>query len=172
MSSPPRIVRVGGGRYELKRLLGRGQFGEAWLADDLDEYDQVVVKLFDPRVRPDDVLIEAGLQRRVSQHPRVAALRNVDIRTGGAPILAMEYVQCGSIHDHIAGGPADLILGVRWTRDVLEALEHAHSQGVIHRDVKPKNVLLDEHGRALLSDFGVSDDSLRMLVTSQGFTNP
>lgn len=172
MAQPAQLMHVGAGRYRLQRPLGQGQFGTVWLAEDLDEDDSVAVKLFDPAVQFDNVLAEASLQRRLSSHAHIVSLRNVDVRSGGAPIMAMDYLPAGSVAGRIEDGHPSLILATRWTRDVLEGLAHAHSLGIIHRDIKPSNVLLDDVDRALISDFGVSEDSVRGVAADPGIYRP
>lgn len=130
------IISAGAGRYELQRLLGRGVFGEVHLARDLDEGGEVAVKLFGTGMTLDAAVLEAQLQRRLSAHPRVVALRNVDARTSAAPIVVTEYMPAGSVADRIGGGSAGLLSALRWTLDAADALAHAHANGVFHRDAK------------------------------------
>ena len=153
-------MTVGAGRYEIVRPLGHGHFGEVYLATDLDEGGDVAVKLFKPGIKLDDALLEAQLQRRLSDHPRVVSLRNIDARTSAGPIVVTEYRPRGSVADAVGALPAPLTDALRWTRDAGDALAHAHSQGVFHRDVKPSNLLLDSTGHAGLCDFGVAEDSI------------
>jgi serine/threonine protein kinase len=154
------VVTVGGGRYAIERRIGSGHFGEVHLAEDLDEGGPVAVKLFKPEVALEEALMEGRLQRRLSDHSRVVSLRNVDVRTSAGPIIVTEYRRHGSIAARIGTGPAALTEGLGWARDVTDALVHAHAQGVLHRDVKPSNLLLDDADRAALCDFGVSEDTI------------
>ena len=172
MAQAAQLMHVGAGRYRLQHELGQGQFGTVWLADDLDEDDSVAVKLFDPSIQFDNVLAEASLQRRLSSHAHIVSLRNVDVRSGGAPIMAMDYLPAGSVAQRIKDARPSLNLATRWTRDVLEGLAHAHSLHIIHRDIKPSNVLLDDVDRALISDFGVSEDSIRGIAADTRIYQP
>lgn len=119
----------------------------------------MAVKLFRADVRLDDAVLEAQLQRRLSAHPRVVGLRNLDVRTSAGPIVVSEYMPGGSVDQRCAGGTAGLLASLRWTLDAADALVHAHAHGVFHRDAKPSNLLLDPTGHASLCDFGVAEDS-------------
>lgn len=151
---------MGGGRYDLQRELGSGEFGTVHLATDLDEGGDVAVKTFKEGVTLDEALLEAQLQRRLSAHDRIVPLRNVDARTGPSPIVITEYRPDGSVAARIGNGPAGLLLGYRWTLDVADGLVHAHANDIFHRDAKPSNLLLDGTGHAALCDFGVAEDNL------------
>lgn len=154
-------VVVGSGRYRLDEYVGHGSFGTVWKARDLDEDDVVAVKLFRDDVLPDRVLLEARLHRKLSGNPRIVSLRNVDVRSDQAPVIAMDFMQAGSVADAVALATPDLVAVLGWTRDLCGALDFAHGEGIIHRDVRLSNLLIDERKRALLSDFGVSDRSAR-----------
>ena len=161
-------IRIGDGRYELRRQLGSGAFGTAFEARDRDEDSTVAVKLLNPGVRPGDVLREARLHRRLSEHPRIVTMRNVLVAATPSPFVVLDYVPAGSLAAVIAGGRPTVVQAQRWLRDVLEALTHAHSLSVLHRDVKPSNLLLGSDGHAMLTDFGVAEDSVRRAARTPG----
>lgn len=150
-----------GDRYKLLECLGSGCFGDAWKAHDQDEDDVVVVKLLDPGTKPDDVLREARLHRRLSSHPRVVGMRNVEL--GGAPssFVVLDLREQGSLEARLARGLPTVREIQRWLIDTLEALSHAHGLGVLHRDIKPSNLLIDGNDHVCLTDFGVAEDSVR-----------
>jgi serine/threonine protein kinase len=152
-------ISVGAGRYELLEQLGEGEFGVVYRGLDLDEGCNVAVKLFKEGVKLESALTEAQLQRRLSEHPRIVSLRNVDVRTSAGPIVVTEYMPGGSVDKRIGEGPAGLLHGLRWTIDAADALAHAHANDVFHRDAKPSNLLLDDSDHARLCDFGVAEDS-------------
>lgn len=166
-------MRLGGStgdRYELRRSLGSGAFGDAWQAYDHDEASVVVVKLLHPSTDPDDVLREAQaqLQRRLSAHDRIVAIRNVELGVNPTSFVVSELIPGGSIEDVLAVRRPTVRETHRWLRDALEALAHAHRWHVLHRDIKPSNMLLGADGHALLTDFGVAEDSLRRAQTPPG----
>jgi serine/threonine protein kinase len=95
----------------------------------------------------------------------VITIRNVELAPP-RPFIVMEYLPAGSVGDRLAAGSVDLVDAVRWTREGLDGLAHAHDMGVLHRDVKPDNFLLDDQGRAVLSDFGIAEDTLRQFLAA------
>ncbi len=147
------------GEYRFRMLLGRGGCGEVWLADDIGMGRQVAVKTITDVDRLDLIKTlrnEAKLLGGL-EHPnivRVFAWREV----GSHCFLVMRYVPGGSLADQLKGGnPLPWPDAARYVADVGEALAAAHRHGVIHRDVKPSNILLDAvlH-EAVLTDFGIS----------------
>jgi serine/threonine protein kinase len=159
-----RFGGVGGSRYELQSVLGSGAFGTAWRGFDHDEHATVAVKLLNPTTTPDAVLREARLHRRLSEHPRIVGIRNVEIGANPSSFVVMELVERGSVQDILDGSRPTVLETHRWLRDVLEALDHAHQENVLHRDIKPSNLLLSPDGHAMLTDFGVAEDSIRRAV--------
>ncbi|MFJ7586544.1 protein kinase [Streptomyces sp. NPDC097617] len=159
------------GRFELVAPLGSGGMGTVWRARDIALHREVALK----EVRPPDPATAAaqpGLadqlrERAVREaralarlaHPHVVTIHHIVEPPEGAdghPWIVMELVQGGSLHDRLASGPmlpADVL---RLGLDVLSALRAAHDEGVLHRDVKPANVLLRPSGSAVLTDFGIA----------------
>jgi tetratricopeptide (TPR) repeat protein len=138
----------------LLRPLGRGGMGEVWVARDATRGEDVVVKVLPANAPPERVALlrrEARLVRKLD-HP------------GIVPVYAFEQGPLGNavLVRYMKGGDAGRLRGapplriVRLAREVAEALGHLHRLGVVHRDVKPTNVLLDEDGRAHLADFGIA----------------
>jgi serine/threonine protein kinase len=163
-----RFGGVGGARYELQAPLGRGSFGTAWRAIDRDEDAIAAVKLLKPTTMPDDVLREARLHRRLSEHPRIVAMRNVDLGANPSSFVVLELIQGGSLKDVLDQRRPTVLEAQRWICDALEALDHAHQERVLHRDIKPSNLLLGPDGHAMLTDFGVAEDSVRRAARSPG----
>jgi eukaryotic-like serine/threonine-protein kinase len=153
---------VGDGRYQLLDYLGSGNFGEVWHARDRDFEDDVAIKLFQPAVLFDDVVAEARLQN-LSRHEFVVRVLNVVIQ-GPIPFIVMEHLALGSAEARLVSNQVSLVESVRWIRNLLDGLYHAHSRGVIHRDVKPANMLLKANGTAALSDFGLAEETIRRLI--------
>jgi eukaryotic-like serine/threonine-protein kinase len=163
-----RLGGPGGIRYELLSPLGSGMFGTVWRAFDHDEQSELALKLLNPTTTPDRVLREAQLQRRLSAHPRIVSMRNVEVGANPSSFVALELIQGGSVADALHGGRPTVLETHRWIRDVLEALDHAHEENVLHRDIKPSNLLLGDDGHAMLTDFGVAEDSFHRAVPDPG----
>lgn len=150
-----------GTQYAIERLLGQGGMGAVYLGRDLTLDRQVAIKVISP-----DVASNASVRDRFLQEARaVARLRHPNIvsvysagESNGLAYFVMEYVPGESLRDlmtrsgSVTGERAETIL-----REIALALDYAHAQGLVHRDVKPENILLDaDSGRAMLTDFGVA----------------
>ncbi|MCI0389526.1 MAG: protein kinase [Acidobacteria bacterium] len=135
------------GPYQLIRKLGEGGFGEVWLARDFSGSSprEVAVKIpLESEIDLDALLQEATLWARATGHPNVLeflAARVLD----GQVVMVSEYAPDGSLKDWLRrhGGRAPSVeAAVEMTRGILAGLEHPHARSIIHRDVKPDNVLL------------------------------
>ncbi|HZN77242.1 MAG TPA: serine/threonine-protein kinase [Micromonosporaceae bacterium] len=164
------------GRYRLRHPLGRGGMGTVWLATDEVLHRDVAVKEMVP---PPGLSTEerASLHRRSRREARAAArlnhpnvVRVYDIvDSGDAPWIVMEYVPARSLHEVIRqDGPLSPARVATIGLAVLEALRAAHHAGVMHRDVKPGNVLLADNGRIVLTDFGLATVPDEATVTRVG----
>src|SRR3954447_10001119 len=175
MSASP-AERVLGSRYALTDVLGRGGMGVVWRATDLVLHREVAVKELtfpievteaERAVLRERTLREARAAARLD-HPCVTTVYDV-VEEGGKPWLVLEHVDADSLQSLLEqGGPLSARAAARIGLDVLSALEAAHAAGIVHRDVKPANVLVEQDGHACLTDFGIAtttgDDSL----TTQG----
>jgi len=175
MSAAP-AERVLGSRYALTDVLGRGGMGVVWRATDLVLHREVAVKELtfpievteaERAVLRERTLREARAAARL-YHPCVTTVYDV-VEEGGKPWLVLEHVDADSLQSLLEqGGPLSARAAARIGLDVLSALEAAHAAGIVHRDVKPANVLVEQDGHACLTDFGIAtttgDDSL----TTQG----
>ncbi len=151
------------GRYRLTARLGRGGMGTVWRARDETVDREVAVK--EPRI-PDHLpereranafermRREARAAARLD-HPAVVNVYDVAV-VDGRPWLVMELVHGRTLGDVLDEGTLDAREAARIGLEVLGALEAAHAAGVLHRDVKPDNVLLGRHGRVVLTDFGIA----------------
>ncbi|MGX6604371.1 serine/threonine-protein kinase [Micromonosporaceae bacterium Da 78-11] len=149
-----------GGRYRLIEIIGAGGMGRVWLAEDELLRRPVAVKeiavspaeLLDTQLR---TMREARAAARLD-HPGVVKVFDVVWHSDRSWIV-MEYVKSRSLHEAVlADGPMTHQQAARLGLQVLAALRAAHRGGVLHRDVKPHNVLLAEDGRIVLSDFGLA----------------
>jgi serine/threonine-protein kinase len=149
------------GRFSLERELGRGGMGVVYLARDVALDRAVAIKLLPPILAAQPTfrerfLREARIAARLS-HPHVVPIHSVEER-GGYVYFVMAYVPGGTLGAQVRdGGPLRPDEAARILREVAWALGYAHAQGVVHRDVKPDNILLEEGtGRAMVTDFGIA----------------
>ena len=148
-----------GGRYELRGLLGRGGMSRVHRASDLRLGRDVALKLLEPGVagRPD---ARARLSREARalaalDDPRIVRVLDVG-EEGGLPYLVMELVEGEGLSERLRAGPVAAPLAARIGADVAGALALAHARGIVHRDVKPQNLMLTPDGRVKVLDFGIA----------------
>lgn len=157
-----------GGRYRIVGRLGRGGMGEVFRADDLKLGQQVALKFLPPDIDRDPAKLtqlhsEVRMARQVS-HPNVCRVYDID-EIDGHTFLSMEYVDgedLASSLRRIGRFPEDR--GLELARQICAGLAAAHERGVVHRDFKPANVMLDGAGRVRITDFGlagVSGEAIR-----------
>jgi eukaryotic-like serine/threonine-protein kinase len=154
------VAGVLAGRYRVLALLGAGGMGSVYLAEDLELGERIAVKMLRPEYARDSEFTErlrseVRLARRVT-HANVA--RTYDIGDHeGERFLTMEYVDGESLGKRIArDGALSLSSFYRIAEDVTAGLAAAHAAGVVHRDLKPHNILLAKSGRASITDFGTA----------------
>jgi len=136
---------------------GRGGMGTVFVAEQHVPRRTVALKVLTRAADPDTL---AQFRREAAviaelEHPRIVPLYSYG-EHAGQPYLVMRYLRGGSLAARLREGPAELTQGARWVDVIAEALDFAHGRGLIHRDVKPSNILLDELGNAYLSDFGIA----------------
>lgn len=170
------------GHYKVAGRLGSGGMGTVYEAEDTDLGKTVVIKVPHPRLVLEPGFLER-FEREVTQllrleHPsivRVLARGEVD----GFPFYVLQYMKGGSLSDRLKEAPdrrqsAEDVLP--WFESTARALDFLHSRRLIHRDVKPGNILFDEHDHAYLSDFGIAkahgDQDARLTTTNTGVGSP
>ncbi|MFG2657957.1 serine/threonine-protein kinase [Streptomyces sp. NPDC048425] len=171
----PGAGRLIGGRYRLLSKLGHGGMGTVWRAKDETVDREVAVK--EPRV-PDHLpererttvfermRREARAAARLD-HPAVVNVHDVAVEDG-QPWIVMEFVQGRTLGDALQEGTLGARDAARIGLEVLGALEAAHAAGVLHRDVKPDNVMLGRHDRVVLTDFGIAQIEGETNLTDTG----
>jgi len=149
-----------GGRYEILEFLGAGAMGEAYAAMDLPVEQEVALKLVHPALPDAPAMIRAlRNELRLTQqvtHPNLGRTYSL-AESDGHIFIVMELVRGRPLSDEIGGGPMEIERCVAIVRDLLDALDAAHRCLVLHRNIKPSNVVLrDADGRAVLMDFGIA----------------
>lgn len=150
-----------GDRYMIERELGRGGMGAVYLARDVRLDRSVALKVLPPEFAGDSALRERFLRETRTaasfSHPNIVPVHAIEER-GGLIAFAMGYVEGESVAERVRrAGPLDVRATVRLLQDIGYALAYAHGRGVVHRDIKPDNIMLERAtGRALLMDFGIS----------------
>lgn len=147
------------GKYRLIRELGRGGMGVVYLAEDTRLERQIALKVLHPFLSMDGEFV----RRFTSEARAIAALAHKGIvrihafeEVEGSHLIDMEYIEGGALDRHMREGHLSPTLGLGIAVRVFEALAACHAQGIIHRDVKPSNILLADDGRVLLTDFGLA----------------
>ncbi|MFB9909008.1 serine/threonine-protein kinase [Allokutzneria oryzae] len=176
MAQETRPGRVIDGRYRLVRPLGAGGFGRVWEArDELLDIDVAVKELWLPPALSADeqaerltrATREARNAAQLRDHPNVVAVHDVVI-DDEIPWIIMGLVTGKSLEKHLVDGPLSAELTSRVATALLNALEAAHDAGIVHRDVKPANVLLADNGDILLADFGIAVHHTDTALTATG----
>lgn len=149
-------------RFRLIQRLGRGGLGSVWLAEDVQlNHEPVACKILKPELYDDhqavsDLKREVLLTRRL-RHPHILGVYTF-WETDSNRLITMEYIDGSNLSELLSArrrpfAPADLL---PWLQQLGEALDYAHREGVLHRDVKPANIMVDGQNRALLADFGIA----------------
>jgi hypothetical protein len=144
------------GRYRVESPLGEGGFARTYLARDQRLARRVVLKIA-RWARPEDTkrAVREGRLLAALDHPSIVKVHDIE-EVAGEVVLVLEHVPGGSLAQRLARGPLPLPQALAIADDVLAGLEAAHARGIVHRDVKPGNVLLTADGRAKLADFGIA----------------
>ncbi|WP_406248084.1 Stk1 family PASTA domain-containing Ser/Thr kinase [Microbacterium sp. M] len=170
--------RVLAGRYRVDQLIGHGGMAKVYRGYDLTLGRDVAIKVLDPELARDTAFrtrfrLEAQAASRMS-HPSIVRVFDAgedDSAAQPVPYIVMELVEGTLLKAIIADGPVPAADAVRYVDGILEALEYSHKAGVIHRDIKPGNVMVTPKGQVKVMDFGiaraVSDSSSTVAETTQ-----
>jgi len=156
-------VKVAGGRYSLRRMLGRGGMGMVWLAFDERLQGEVALKFLPPEIRFDTAALDE-LRRETARsqkltHPNIVRIHDLYEAENQDAFISMEYVDgpdLGTLRAQQTGKTLSWSYLAPLLPQLCEALEYAHAEGIIHRDLKPANVMVDQSGRLKLADFGIA----------------
>jgi serine/threonine-protein kinase len=148
------------GRYRIQRKLGAGGMADVYLAEDQELGRRVAIKILNDRHANDDQFIERFRREAKNaaalNHPNIVSIYD----RGNAEdtyYIAMEFLDGRSLKELIVGrGAAPVNVAIEYTRQILSALRFAHRHGIVHRDIKPHNVLVDGEGRLKVTDFGIA----------------
>lgn len=157
-------------RYAESEAIGHGGMGDVYAATDSELGRRVAVKVLGERYASDDASRErfrreALAAARLSGHPHVVTTYDVGERDG-RPFIVMELLTGGTVADRIAEGAIPRADALRWLRQAADALDAARAEGIVHRDVKSSNLLLDDAGDVHVADFGIA----RVLDETHGLT--
>ena len=152
------------GRYQLEKLVGVGGFADVWKALDTDTNTTIALKIY-TRLDDDGIDELSAEYKRMQNinHPNLLRADHFD-RWDNIPYLEMKFCGGGSLDKRI--GKLTDLEALAIIRDLSEGLKFLHQNGIIHQDIKPANVLIDEQGRYVLSDFGISSKSKTKLSKS------
>ncbi|MFK3677292.1 Stk1 family PASTA domain-containing Ser/Thr kinase [Microbacterium sp. NPDC090218] len=178
MSTEPRVIA---GRYRVDELIGHGGMAKVYRGYDLTLGREVAIKILDPELARDNAFrtrfrLEAQAASRMS-HPSIVRVFDAgdpssnDASSDEPPYIVMELVKGTLLKDIISAGPVPVTDAVRYVDGILEALDYSHRAGVVHRDIKPGNVMVTDKGQVKVMDFGiaraVSDSSSTVAETTQ-----
>src|SRR3954470_21223014 len=160
-------------RYRVVRHIANGGMATVWAAEDSILERLVAVKVLAPGYAVDEAARrrftrEARAAARVSDHPNVVTIFDIGEHDGVA-FIVMEHFPGGTIADRLRrGDEVPTPLALSWLREAASALDAAHAADIVHRDVKPGNLLLDENGRLAVGDFGIASIAGETAVTAAG----
>jgi len=169
----PRVPQVG--KYQLEKRIGGGGMGSVWMAarTDQDMRTKVAVKMVRRGMDTTEILRRFGLERQVLaglHHPNIARLIDAGSAPDGSPYLVMEYVEGTPIDQYCEANQSSISDRLKLFRSVCAAVQYAHSNLVVHRDIKAANILVTKDGMPKLLDFGIAKlmhDEMSTLVMAE-----
>ena len=158
--SDPIIGELFDGRYQILRKLGTGGMANVYLAEDQELGRRVAIKILDDRHANDEQFVERFRREAKNaaalSHPNIVSIYDRG-EAEGTYYIAMEYLDGRTLKELILSrGDAPVAVVVEYARQILSALRFAHRHGIVHRDIKPHNVLVDGEGRVKVTDFGIA----------------
>jgi serine/threonine protein kinase len=165
ITPPPASAHRQIGKYRIKSELGRGGMGAVYLAEQMGLGREVAIKELIPSAAADPTALmrfmqEAQVMARTS-HPNLVQVHDLE-QIGDANYIVLEFVRGRSLRDWVNQGPIPMPQTFAVMHGVLQALDYAHRHSIVHRDMKPENVLLSDEGAVKVADFGIArltDDS-------------
>jgi hypothetical protein len=160
-------------RYAAPEPIASGGMGDVYRATDATLRRTVAVKVLSERWASHDefharFLREARTAANLSGEPHVISIYDVSETGDGLPFIVMEYATHGTVADRLQRGPVAPQEGLRWLEQAARALDSAHARGVVHRDVKPANLLIADDETIRVSDFGIARAAGQDTLTAAG----
>lgn len=148
------------GRYEVRTLLGKGGFGCVYLAYDSQLQRRVAIKIPHPELvssagKAEDFFIEARALAGLD-HPNIVPVYDIGSTEAYPCYVVYKYIEGRDLRAMMNEGPVPYHRAARIVADIADALHHSHKHGLVHRDIKPGNILIDDQGRPYLADFGLA----------------
>src|ERR671937_1764853 len=148
------------GRYKILRKLGAGGMANVYLAEDQELGRRVAIKILNERHANDEQFVERFRREAKNaaalSHPNIVSIYDRG-EAEGTYYIAMEYLDGRSLKQLIVSrGPAPVNIAIDYAQQVLGAMRFAHRHGIVHRDIKPHNVMVDNEGRLKVTDFGIA----------------
>jgi len=160
--------------YRIVEALGEGGMGVVYKARDLKLDRQVALKFLPPHLSSDEEVkkrfIREARAASALDHPNVCPVHEIDEAEDGRMFIAMAYCEGESIRQMISRGPLEPAVAMDLTRQVAEGLDRAHEKGIVHRDVKPANIIVSGDGVVRIVDFGLAKLAGESRVTRTGST--
>jgi serine/threonine-protein kinase len=154
-------------RYRVHELIGQGGMGAVYRGEQVHLRKQVAIKVLQPSAQNLPQIVARFEREAVAgahiQHPNVVSATDFGQLADRSYFLILEYVEGPSLKDVIASAPLPARRALHIARQIASALEAAHAKGIVHRDVKPQNVLLDAREQVKLIDFGLAKVNLQLL---------
>ena len=158
------------GRYEVRRLLGKGGFGEVYIGYDTSLQREVAIKVPRHATGHDDELLKEARRQAQLKHPGIVAVYDVGVQNGQCYIVS-DYVEGMGLNQWLANHKPTWYQAATITAAVAEALAHAHSQSIVHRDIKAANIILKADLTPVVVDFGLALGESEVKGPSQQFAS-